>query len=139
MKSLVESLFDTEKNITKDITFGDLYGVYRDSRYWKSSPLDKIFSAQRVKSKSGVKGTDKKEIVHDGILQIILNIKLEKSPDDKDFIAYMENRIYSETYNLFMSSFPQQYRYPRIASIMGNDTAISVNFRGGLSYTFDKK
>ena len=137
MKSLVESLFDSN-NITKDITFGDVYSIVKDNENWKTWPLDKMFSVQRVKNKSGIKRSDKNETVHDGILQLILNIKLEKSPDDPNFIRYIEDRITKETFDLFLSSFPSQYRYPRANSITGNDK-LHVYFRGGLDYKFERK
>lgn len=83
MKSLKESLFDVEKNITKDMTFGDLFELdEKFSSNWKYCPLDKQFSAQRIKSKTKVTGSDKREIIFKGMVKLIENIKLEGSPED---------------------------------------------------------
>ena len=69
MKSLVESLFDTEKNITKTITFGDLFELkeYRPERW----PSVDLFSAPRIKKATGVTGDDKNEIIYKGLLKVI--------------------------------------------------------------------
>ena len=83
MKSLKESLFDVEKNINKDMTFGDLFELdEKFSSNWKYCPLDKQFSAQRIKSKTKVTGTDKCEIIFKGMVKLIENIKLKGSLED---------------------------------------------------------
>ncbi len=83
MKSLKESLFDSEKNITKDMTFGDFFKLdldkCSDPDYW---PFDKQFSAQRIKKKTGVSGEDKCKLIFNGFIKIIQNIDIDKGPEE---------------------------------------------------------
>ncbi len=138
MKSLRESLFDD--NITKDITFGDLYSYAGDSESsegWRTWPLDKMYSIRKVIKKSGVKDPDKNVSVHDGILQIILGLKLEKSPDDFSFLKHVQDALDSETFDLYLSSFPGKYRCPRVTMNPGG--SLNISFKGSMSYIFNKK
>lgn len=82
MKSLRESLFDVDKNIAKDMTFGDLFKLDEDSTHWKNAPLDKQFSALRIKKAIKVTGIDKCEIIFKGLVKVIEDFKLEGNPDD---------------------------------------------------------
>lgn len=96
MKSLRESLFDVEKNITKDMTFGDLFELdEKSSSNWKYCPLDKQFSVQRIKSKAKVTGTDKRGIIFKGMVKLIENIKLEGSLEDinKAWLFYQVENV----------------------------------------------
>lgn len=82
MKSLRESLFGD--NITKEYTFGDLFELDEKACHWKNCPLDKQFSAMRIKSKTKVTGSDKCEIIFKGMVKVIEDIKLEGNPNDMD-------------------------------------------------------
>lgn len=83
MKSLKESLFDSEKNITKDMTFGDFFELYLDKCSDPDySVFDKQFSAQRIKKETGVSGKDKNEIIFNGFIKIIQNIAIDKDPEE---------------------------------------------------------
>ena len=111
MKSLKESLFDTEKNITKDITFGDLFEL--DEKYssnWKYCPLDKQFSVQRIKSKIKVTGTDKREIIFKGMVKLIENIKLEGSPEDINK-AWLFYQVEDAVWDFFQYSMEKKRVY----------------------------
>ena len=90
MKSLKESLFDTEKNITKDITFGDLFkfesfdivrnitsrSIYQD--------LSKSFSVRRIKKITNIQGKNNNETIYKGLVHIIENIEFIGDPNDWD-------------------------------------------------------
>lgn len=81
MKSLKESLFDD--NITKDITFGDLFELDREaSDKSLSSPISQEFSVQRLKRLIKVKGEDNDEIIYNGIVKLISDIELKGDPED---------------------------------------------------------
>jgi len=83
MKSLKESLFDIEKNITKDMTFGDFFELYLDKCSDPDYSLfDRQFSAPRIKKKTGVSGKDKNEIIFNGFIEIIQNIVIDKDPEE---------------------------------------------------------
>ena len=78
MKSLSESLFDIEKNVTKDITFGEVFKLapeYEDYIANDDSPLyDKYFDASKIKKDMKVSGKNGK-VICDGLLKLITNIK----------------------------------------------------------------
>ena len=97
MKSLRESLFDIEKNVTKDITFGDVFKLapgYRDYIITDGSSLyDKYFDASKIKKDMKVPGTHNKAIC-DGLLKLITNIKFTDDNLTTDlFKEYLQKAI----------------------------------------------
>lgn len=90
MKSLKESLFDSDL-VTKDITFSDIFELdeYESSKSLHS-PLSQEFSVQRLKRLIKVPGSDNDEIIYNGIVELIKNIKIDKDPDsvDKKWLRY---------------------------------------------------
>ena len=83
MKSLRESLFDSEKNITKDMTFGDFFELDLDKCSDPDYSLfDRQFSTQRIKKKTGVSGKDKCEIIFNGFIKIVQDVIMDEDPDD---------------------------------------------------------
>ena len=114
MKSLSESLFDD--NVSKDITFGDLFrfeshnivkniharGEYQD--------LSKSFSSLRVKKASGVSGSDKNETIYKGLVKIIQDIKLTGDPEEIDK-KWMEDKLRKTVNNLFQYSLTMKSLY----------------------------
>jgi len=100
MKSLKESLFDSDL-ATKDLTFGDLFEL--DEKYssnWKYCPLDKQFSAQKIKSKTKVTGSDKCEIIFNGLVKLIENIKLKGFPEDMNK-GWLSHEVESAVWDFF--------------------------------------
>ena len=115
MKSLKESLFDD--NITKDITFGDLYefksynivkivharGEYQD--------LSKSFSVGRIKKITRVSGSDKNETIYKGLVKIIQDIKLIGGPPSEMNVDWLKNKIEELVYNLFQYNLDTKIVY----------------------------
>ena len=121
MKSLKESLFDD--NITKDITFGDLFelesyniqkvfntigrNVYDDGH---ERDLSKTFSLPRIKKATKVSGSDNNEIIYKGLVKIIQDIKLTGDPEDLDK-KWMEDTLRKEINGLFQYSLTMKSLY----------------------------
>ena len=122
MKSLRESLFDSN-NITKDITFGDLFEfesyniqkafnaigrhVYDDGH---ERDLSKTFSLPRIKKATKVSGSDNNEIIYKGLVQIIQDIKLTGDPDDMDK-KWMVDTLRKEINGFFQYSLAMKSLY----------------------------
>ena len=105
MKSLKESLFDSEKNITKDMTFGDLFELDEPmSSKSLHSPLSQEFSVQRLKRLVKVKGEDNDEIIYNGIVKLISDIKLIGNPEDLNK-QWLRDKIQDFSWDLFRRPF----------------------------------
>lgn len=109
MKSLQESLFDDDL-ISRDLTFGNLFELDEKSCRWKNCPLDKQFSALRIKSKTKVTGADKCEIIFKGLVKVIENIKLEGNPADMDK-GWLFCEVERAVWNFFQYSMAKKRVY----------------------------
>lgn len=72
MKSLVESLFDTNL-ATKNIKFGDLF-EFRCNTPFKTKAIIESFCVDALKHDMKIKGSDKFEVIIKGLRKIIENI-----------------------------------------------------------------
>jgi len=90
MKSLYESIFDIGTNIHKDLTFGDVFTLdEHESVKSLHSFLGEEFSVQRLKrilkaNNIKFKGEDNDEIIYNGVVELISNIKFDKVLEDID-------------------------------------------------------
>ena len=102
MRSLLESIFDSS-NITKDYTFSNLFELDEKASRWENYQLDKHLSAQRIKSKTKVTGSDKNETIFRGLVKLIEGISLMGDPENlhKDWFG---EKLMEETWNMFQHS-----------------------------------
>ena len=83
MKSLQESLFDDDL-VTKEITFGNFFKWQKDEftqNYFKETftvQWSKYLSSVRIKKDSKVSGSTSNEIIYEGLLKLIENIKFDE-------------------------------------------------------------
>ena len=83
MKSLRESLFDDDL-VTRDITFGGLFEWQKDeniSYFFKEGSglqWSKYLSAVRIKKDSKVSGSTQNEIIYNGLLKLVEDIKFDE-------------------------------------------------------------
>ena len=103
MKSLRESLFDNDL-VTKNLTFGDLFELDEPmSSKSLHSPLSQEFSVQRLKRLVKVKGEDNDEIIYNGIVKLISDIKLIGDPEDLNK-QWLKERRQDLVWDLFRKS-----------------------------------
>ena len=112
MKSLKESLFDSEKNITKDMTFGDLFKFESFSMFYMGGSypdLSKTFSVGRIKKITKIQGKDNNETIYKGLVQIIQDISITGDPDDWGH-AKLQAVIRDKVEGLFKQSISNIYK-----------------------------
>lgn len=113
MKSLVESLFDD--NITKDITFGDLFELIDTNLYlnkpsagWKSSGrgwrqggstylLRDLYDYKLIEKDSKVKSDGSNDDIIKGIIKLIKDFRIKSDTDQKSL-------------NLLLKEFEKYYK-----------------------------
>ena len=104
MKSLKESLFDSDL-VTKKLTFGDIFELDEyESRKSLHSPLSQEFSVQRLKRLVKVKGRDNDEIIYNGIVKLISDIELKGKPEDLNK-QWLRDKIQDFSWDLFRKPF----------------------------------
>ena len=92
MKSLQESLFDTDKNVKKDITFGDMFILNELPSLTNDHRLNLEFSVQRVKRASGISASYPGESIYKGLVKLIQNIKFDVPFEEADK-DWLKNKI----------------------------------------------
>ena len=133
MKSLVESLFDVEKNITKDITFGDLFELTdtnlhlnKPSAGWKSSGrgwrqggskylLRDLYDYKLIEKDSKVKSDGSNDDIIKGIIKLIKDFQIKSDTDQKSLNSLLKEfqkyykPLVNNTRTLRARSFPYVY------------------------------
>lgn len=148
MKTLAESLFDIDKNTTKDITIGDVFDFDNDKSLGMNNLIYLELSAQRVKRASGVSGSSPNEIIYNGVLKLIQNIKIDVPPEEADR-DWLEEKVSNLTKDLFRAQAKNKntyiglHRQNRLVlthdeSIFNVDT-IKIQASDGLRFIFNKK
>jgi len=108
MKSLQESLFDTGNNISKDITFGDLFEYDEEnSNGWKLLTLDREFSYIRVRRLTKVSADDHNEIIYKGMVKIVQGLKIDVPPEEADK-QWLRDKLEKIVWSLFQYSIPKK-------------------------------
>jgi hypothetical protein len=114
MKSLVESLFDTEKNITKDLTFGDVFKLVESpilNTYFSDHNtifFSKYMSAVRIRKESKIKCDTENETIYRGLLKIINEIKFTPDTETTDLFKDYLNLILHPYYQ---ASLSEKYKH----------------------------
>lgn len=108
MKSLRESLFDSEKNITKDITIGDLFEYDEEfSNGYRLLNLDKEFSYIRVRRLTKVSADDHNEIIYKGMAKIVQELKIDVPLEEADK-QWLHDKLEKIIWDLFQYSTPKK-------------------------------
>lgn len=134
MKSLQESLFDN--NISKDITFGDLFKLddvrmhlKKASSGWKSSGrgwrqsgandsyrLEDLYDYKLIAKDSKVSGSNPEQIVYNGLIKLIEDIPIQSNMTNKELneSLYKFNSYYkplvTNTKRLHAGALPYAFR-----------------------------
>lgn len=106
MKSLKESLFDD--NVTKDITFGDLFEYDEEfSNGYRLLNLDKEFSYIRVRRLTKVSADDHNEIIYKGMTKIVQGLKIDVPLEEADK-QWLHDKLEKVIWGLFQYSIPKK-------------------------------
>lgn len=85
MKTLKESLFDVDKKLDKNLTFGDFFMIDNEIDYGeRSERLKKEWSYTRIKKDTHATGKTDGETIFNGIVKLIYDIKLTGNSDEFD-------------------------------------------------------
>lgn len=150
MKSLVESLFDD--NITKDMTFGDLYKFVDWKVTTKRWPIAELYKSSLIMKEANYREKwDLEDVIVNGLARLVLNIKLTgMSNRELNEQLYQFNKYYKSIVNttkrLRACSLPyaynkdaNAYRTNRLYGWSLEDTqTIKIGFCG-LELTFERK
>lgn len=155
MKSLRESLFDKDL-VTKDVTFGGIFKWQEDTNndyFFKGQSglqWSKYLNPSKIKKDSKISGTTKNEIIYNGLLKLIEDIKFDGNNMTTDLFEDYITEMMKPYYQNFLSdtykrAFVQIYKNSRfivgreLNMINGDFDTIKIFPCQNLCMTFERK